>query len=109
MSEKVKDEVLVLAKKDDGDKMLVSRRRDGEVTVGEATKLKDGAPLPSGGEIVYLKESKVGNPLYDVVDSYKLPGADSDPTESSGPAMVTSPAFRANWDSVFGGGDEQLN
>ena len=104
---KQKDRVLVLGTK--GDDVLISRRKEnGEVTVGEATRIKEGKPLPSSGEIVYLKERAEGCPMYDVVDSFKL-GNGPETEVGSGPAMVSSPVFRANWDSIFGGNDEQLN
>ena len=106
---KLKDQVLVLGKNDDGD-MLISRRKpNGRVTVGEATPIKEGKPLPQSGEIVYLKERAPGCPMYDVEDSFDLSKEEQSEDSSSGPAMVASPAFRSNWDSIFGGDSEQLN
>lgn len=69
---------------------------------------KEGAPLLSDG-LVRLEET--GCPIvYESTSLWEGEGKEETKSESSskGPAKVNSPAFRANWDQIFGGGDGEL-
>ena len=64
-------------------------REDG-FDLGMLHPLRDGMPIPPGGELVQLDRCEDG--------SY-----DARSVDASGPAMVNSPKFKRGWDSIFGG------
>jgi hypothetical protein len=70
----------------------VLRVRDDGFDVGMLHPLRDGQPIPPGGELVELKRCADGS--YDAR------------TVEGGPAMVNSPAFKQGWDNIFGGKQE---
>jgi hypothetical protein len=78
------------------------RHVKGETEVVVMRKCVDGRPLPSGAEIVML-DAPDAYGVQDVRDSFWVPGDGG----TDKPAMVTSNAYRAGWDAVFGGRNTQ--
>ena len=69
------------------------RRNDGGLSFGTFVEMKEGQPIPEGAELVRLApESEDG--WRDVTSIYKR--------ESSGPAQVATPEYRAGYDRIFG-------
>lgn len=84
---------------DDGGGRKVLRVRADGASIGELRPLAHGKPLPSRGEIVKLspREGAPAN-VCDVETALEL-GADAH--ASSGPAKVSSDAYREGWDRIF--------
>ena len=97
-----KDQIRVLGPPDDDGLVPVVRNKDGELRPALLEQHEEGKPIHT--EIVHLEETDC--PItYDVKTLFDP----ADYQESdSGPAMVNSPAFKAGWDRVFGGKEDDL-
>jgi hypothetical protein len=62
-----------------------------EVSFGTVVDVKDGQPIPEGATMMTL-EARENGPGFKVVDEYR-----------HGPAQVATPAYRQNYDRIFGG------
>lgn len=88
------DVALVYGRSEDGKSYGVLRRRDDEIQVGTLRSLEQGKPIH--GELVKLRPRE-DSPLFDVETQHGAPIRG----ETSGPAKVTTPAYRAGWDSIW--------
>jgi hypothetical protein len=101
------DVVMLHGKTDDGEGARVLRARPGRLEGGEVRPLRDGKPLAKG-EIVSLARRKDAPALYDVkvehvVGAHDAPPSSPSPSKSApGPAQVATPAYRDNWERIFG-------
>jgi len=77
---------------EDGTHVGVRYRQDNSVEQVLVQPMVEGRPIPSNAAVLSLSHRQ--DDIYDVTDSYE-PGR-------TGPAMVTSPAYRTGWDQVFG-------
>ena len=80
------------------------RNRDGEITTGELTPvLRANEPIQPGCERVRTKPLPGAPPgvyvVESIYDATEVPGP-MQVEDKSGPAKVTSHAYRANWDDV---------
>lgn len=82
------DDKLVLGPAVEGGRVFVRKRGD-SLETGVAQIVPDGKPL-MGCDLVQLTRSDVQD-VYDVTTLY----------EGSGPAKVTSNAYREGWDRIF--------
>ena len=69
------------------------RRNGDELTLGTLAPLKEGKPLRENAEIVAFKDAEYHD-WQDVEVLYK--------NMSGGPAQVATPAYRENYDRIFG-------
>jgi hypothetical protein len=99
-----RDVVLVHSASDSGEGYRVLRLRESNVEVGEIRTLREGAPIH--GEVVKLSPRKEHERLFDV--EVVVPRAEPAalPDGRTGPAQVATQAYRANWELIFGGDDE---
>lgn len=100
------DVALLYARTDDGDGYRMLRAREGKIESGEVRPVKEGQPI-HGGELVKLKPREEAPWLCDVEVACELPTR-----KGTGPARVTSDAYRQNWGRIFSsseGGDKKLN
>jgi hypothetical protein len=74
---------------------LVERRRDGRISVGTLTPMKDGQSLLTGAELVKVAPSENGE-WHDIETIYE-----PEP-ELSGPPQVATPAYKKGYDRIFG-------
>jgi len=73
-----------------GSRICIRHLPDHEIELGVVRPLRDGQPIASGSEVVSLEH--LGGSEYSVEHIY------------GGPAKVTSDAYRAGWDRIFGRG-----
>ncbi|UJR81795.1 hypothetical protein [Sandaracinus amylolyticus] len=92
---KSEDVVLVHSPTDDGRGWRVLRKREDRIEAGAIHPVQEGQPIQ--GELVSLTHRE-GTPLFDVESHY---------APKSGPAQVATPAYRENWDAIFGPRDEE--
>jgi hypothetical protein len=71
-----------------------ARIRDGHTEYGAFRPAESGAPMVPGNELVRMMKDPDVAPGWRVESIYR-------PT-SAGPAQVATPAYRENWDSIFG-------
>ena len=92
-------DIVVRPKEDKDDIIRVREEPDGSVMVGigKLCDADEDVDLPPGKEFVSMKQVGDG-PIYEVTSSSG--------TGHGGPARVTSPAFRDNWDGIFGGDED---
>jgi len=76
---------------DDGSRVAIRQSEDG-VNVGKVRPMVDGQPLVADTEILHVSHRE--RDLYEITSSYKV--------GHTGPAMVSSNAFRNGWDQTFG-------
>ena len=76
------------------------RHVNGETTPVIARPIADGQALPPGTQIA--TGNWTGN-VIDVHETFRVPGVAPQSEAHHGPAKVTSDAYRAGWDSIFGG------
>ncbi|MEM8607880.1 MAG: hypothetical protein AAGF92_12285 [Myxococcota bacterium] len=88
------DVALVYGRSEDGKSLGVLRRRHDEIQVGTLRTLEQGKPIH--GELVKLRK-RDDSPLFDVETQDAMPTS----AETSGPAKVSTPAYRAGWDSIW--------
>jgi hypothetical protein len=95
---KKRDVVLVGDRVSERGGYRVLRQRDERMEIGELRELAQGRPL--SGEIVRLHPTEEHERLFDceVLHDARPEGEKAD---KNGPAMVASPAYRKNWDSIF--------
>lgn len=79
----------------DGSRAFVRKTEQDEVFAGVLNAHKEGQPLAS--DETYATISPRTDGLYDVRDEFRLATS-----ESCGPAMVNSSAYRSGWDTIFG-------
>ena len=89
-----KDRALLLSKRDDGE-VLALRSRDEQVELARMRPIVEGQAVL--GELVQLTPNEATPLLYDVETLHTPKELDR-----SGPARVSSPAYRAGWDRLFG-------
>lgn len=95
---KTEDVMLVHGRTDDGKGLKVLRKKADELSAGEVRPVEEGKPL--GGDLVRLKPRPEMPMLCDVDVEYEAPR----PTKAeSGPARVSSSAYRKGWDRMWGG------
>jgi len=81
---------------------LMLRHGPGHVTLGTLTPCRDGKPMFPGAELVTVDEEPDGH-----LSCETLWSPNDGP--SSGPAKVTTPAYRSGWDEIWGKPDPTLN
>jgi len=112
--EPVRDLALVAGPTEDGEGAQVLRLRDGTLSTGELRPLREGHDLRAR-ELVQLRAIEGHDRAFEVEVVQAGDGdAASDTTErpSSGPARVSNPGYRRNWERVFGaraGNDHSVN
>lgn len=79
----------------DGDVHHVALHKDGIVTYGHARQSRSGETLLPGGCLLQEENGKV-------VDGYVLAGG-------SGPAQVSTPQYRDNYENIFGKKNSEMN
>ena len=96
------DVVLLHSPTDDGNGMRVLRARPGQLEAGEVRPAREGQPI-NGAEMVTL-EPREGTPqVCDVRVLHPKPKTPALPEgDRHGPAQVATPAYRAQWEHVFG-------
>jgi len=72
---------------------------DGTTHAGVLRPAKEGEPLYDGA--IRLEHRGPG-PVYNVIDEYKRETPQQCCEERSGPAKVTTDAYRNGWDNLFG-------
>jgi hypothetical protein len=99
------DDVLLLhSPTDDGEGVRVVRARAERIELGEVRPLKEGKPIT--GEVVQLKPREGAPRVCDVEVMATVPTAARD---AKGPAQVSTSAYRASWERIFGPPSESLN
>jgi len=83
---------------------LMLRHGHGHTTVGTLTPCRDGKPVHPEAELVNVEERPDGS-----LSCETLWSPDDAPSASTGPAKVTSPAYRSGWDAIWGTPDRGLN
>jgi hypothetical protein len=96
------DVVFVHGPLEQGEGFRVIRRRDDALELGELRSVQEGRPIH--GEMVRLSPRKEHERLFNVEVLVPKP-APADPPRS-GPAQVATPAYRTNWEAIFGSRDE---
>ena len=95
-SDKPVDVVLMHSRTQDGEGIRVLRTRNGEISAGELRALKHGKTVGSG-EVVSLSPRPEHPLLWNVNVQCQVPQTPC----HSGPARVTSEAYRSNYDAIF--------
>jgi hypothetical protein len=103
------DVVLVHGVTGDGEGLAVIRKREDRLELGAIHPLKEGKPIH--GEVVRLKpraecplvcDVEVTVPAQSVSPEPAGPRAlDAAPSSRKGPAQVSSPRYRENWDAIW--------
>lgn len=95
--------VFVHGRSEDGSKLAVVRKQGSRVSAGILSSLEHGAPIH--GEVLRLSPREETPGLCDVEVVHATESAASRATDdvSSGPAQVATEAYRAGWDSIWGG------
>ena len=93
------DVVLLQGPTADGSGVRVVRVKDESLSVGEVRPIEDGKALL--GEVVQLKP-RDGTPRVCDVEVVHTPKALPAAAARTGPAKVTSAAYRSHWDDLFG-------
>lgn len=84
-----------------GTTALVQHGEDG-IHIGRVMPYKHGDPIGPETSLLEVKDEPDGSKSVETVWSPKdYDGCDT-PFAHAGPALVSSPAFRAGWDAVFG-------
>lgn len=99
-AEKPADIVVLHSSTEDGKGVRVVRSRRGQLEVGEMRPLVSGQPIVTG-EVVALKPREKTPWVCDVEQSVVI-GAAGETRQNAGPAQVSSDAYRASWDRIFG-------
>jgi hypothetical protein len=102
------DIAVVVGTSEDGAATRILRAREGRVELGELRAAPEGKPLH--GDLVRLKPRGDNTPVCDVEVIHAAPALtqagsnlpEPGPGRSEKPAQVASPAYRENWDRVFG-------
>ncbi len=77
--------------------------RPGRLEAGEVRPLKDGRPIPAGGQVVRLAPRSGTPHLYDVDVQCEAPRPQgSGQADSVGPPQVATTAYRESWERTFG-------
>lgn len=96
--------VLLEPPKEGGSRALVVQ--NGEVQEGTIGSMKEGQPL-NGREVIQLAPHPQSPVVYNLMERVSFTPDTEDTPDSSedgrGPAQVASPAYRANYDAIFGG------
>jgi hypothetical protein len=106
-----RDVVFVYSRAEGPGAYRVLRRRDDRLELGEVRAPREGEAV--SGELVRLKRRKEHALLFDVevmASREELglpPAAPSRSARGEGPARVSSDAYRAGWDAVFGRGHKK--
>lgn len=78
-----------------GKLIMQLENKNGEpISLGECAPLEDGKPISPGATEIFQVEHTSQPGLYDIVSRTKI-----------GPAMVSTPAYRAGYDAIFGSKD----
>lgn len=91
------DVVLVHGRTEDGKGLEVLRKKADELTLGEVRPVEEGKPL--AGDLVRLKPRPEMPLLCDVDVAYEAPKAAKG---AAGPVRVSSAAYRAGWERMWG-------
>jgi hypothetical protein len=95
------DVVMIHSPTNEGDGYNVLRLRESAIEVGQIRNLREGAPVH--GDVVKLVPRKEHERLFDVEVLVEGPKqAEAEARGRTGPAQVTTDAYRANWDAIFG-------
>ncbi|MBM4357430.1 MAG: hypothetical protein FJ096_04895 [Deltaproteobacteria bacterium] len=100
-----RDVMFVYGQDDAGDYGVIRQRED-QLEVGCLRPTKEGQPIH--GELVSLRQRPEHAQLFDVDvvhDARSAPPRSAPPRSApsrSGPAQVATPAYRSNWERVFG-------
>jgi hypothetical protein len=93
------DVVLLRGRTPDGKGVRAVRSRPERIDLAEIRPLQEGRPIHDA-ELVRLHPREESPLLYDVEVQYGE--RDQGSVGHEGPARVTSPEYRENWDAVFG-------
>jgi hypothetical protein len=93
-----RDVAMLAGPTDDGEGAHVLRLRGDELSVGEVRPMREGRDL-RGQELVRLRQLAPERNLFEV-ETLHATGAAQRP---QGPARVSNPGYRRNWDRVFKG------
>jgi hypothetical protein len=101
------DVVLLHGRTPDGEGASVVRMRPGRLEAGEVRPLKDGRPIPAGGQVIRLAPRSGTPHLYDVDVQCEVPrpqgSGQADPApQTVGPPQVATTAYRESWERTFG-------
>jgi hypothetical protein len=96
-----RDMVFVHSRSADGAGFQVLRSRSGHVELGELRGLRQGQAI--AGEVVRLQATEEHTNLFEVETLLEAPAA---ARALSGPAQVSSDAYRRQWEAIFGDDDE---
>jgi len=81
--------------------VIGTRKRGNEETLGILCPVTEGQPLMPGAEIVTSKRRDDNEEVLDLQTVYATP--------HKGPAKVTTPGYRKNYDRIFNNTDKTLN
>lgn len=85
----------------DGFRPYVRHKSDCSMETGWVKPHADGEPIGFADGLVQL-EGREGSDVFNVRTLYERPRQADTAGEKSGPAMVSSDAFRSGWDRIFG-------
>ena len=83
----------------------VLRHREDRLEIGEMRAVREGQPMGSG-ELVRLQKRPEHARLVDVEVRFSVQPSPVAPEPRSGPPQVATDAYRAGWESIFGGDGE---
>lgn len=98
------DVVLVGGPTEHGEGLRVLRKREDVIEVGEIRAVEEGRPLQ--GDLVKLKPRREHDRLFDVEVLVSREELGHKALGHAGPARVATDAYRANWEAIFGAGEE---
>lgn len=99
-----RDFILLGPKNDDGSIICMRHKADHTTQIGTIAPVKNGEPIQPGQQIVQLKQGDGPGLDVEVLYGGEPEEMHSVPVKMShkGPAMVTTPEFRRNYDRIFG-------
>ncbi|HMI93128.1 MAG TPA: hypothetical protein VK509_17275 [Polyangiales bacterium] len=100
---KPKDIAILHGPTEDGEGARLLRLKGGEVWSGEVRPVREGQPIEQH-ELVRLHPLHPGLPVceIEVLHAPKATKSTPEQRESSGPARVSNPRYRQNWNTIFG-------
>jgi hypothetical protein len=99
-----RDFILLGPRNGDGSIVCMRHKADHTTQIGMIAPVKDGEPIRPGQQIVQLTQGDGPGLDVEVIYGGESEEMHSAPFETShkGPAMVTTPEFRKNYDRIFG-------